>query len=77
MEKDLIREDAASNQKNDMLERLKSPINIQESSENLNSEEQVKLREKIISKDTNHALNIDKFTDEITKAMETTKEFDK
>lgn len=77
MEKDLKREDAASNQKNDMLERLKSPINIQESSENLNTEEQIKLRENIINKDSKHAVNLDKFTEEITKAMETNREFDK
>ena len=77
LSKDLRREDAASNQKNDMLERLKAPINVQESSENLNSEEQIKLREKIIEKDSTHAQNLDKFTEEMTKALEGTKEFDK
>ena len=58
------------------MKRLKNPINVSESSENLLSEEQIKKREDILDKDKKHQDSIDKFTDEIVKAMGETKDFD-
>jgi hypothetical protein len=55
---------------------LKAPINISESSENLNSEEQVNEREKIYKKDEKHSSHIDNFTSELVEAMDQTKGFD-
>jgi len=61
----------------EMMRRLKSPINVSELGENLNSEEAVKKRQEIIEKDKAHKQKIEEFTSEIVKAMEGTKAFDK
>jgi len=61
-----------------MLNRLKNPsiINVQESSENLLSDEQKNKRQEIIERDKKHKDKIDLYTNELVKAMEGTKQFD-
>ena len=68
LEQDLKREEPVA--------QKQAEVNISESAENLNSEEQIQMREKIIKKDQIHAEKITMFTDEFMKSMEQTKEFD-
>ena len=57
-------------------EKSTASINVSETSENLNSEEQIQMREKIIQNDKIHADKLTMFTDEFVQSMEQTKEFD-
>ena len=65
LEQDLKREEPVA--------QRQAEVNISESAENLNSEEQIQMREKIIKKDQIHAEKITMFTDEFIKSMEQTK----
>jgi len=59
------------------MDRLKAPINIEESSEKLYSEEQIKKRDAILDKDNKLKEGLDSFTEEIVASLESQKEFDR
>jgi len=69
-------QNAAGNQRQAMIDKLKAPIEIKPDAEDLNSEEQVRSREEVIEKDKKRKTAVDGFTDELVKAMEATKEID-
>ena len=68
---------AALTSQQSMIQRLKAPINVEESSEKLYSEEQIKKRDAILEKDSKLKEGLDSFTEEIVASLESQKEFDR
>ena len=60
-----------------MIDKLRTPIKVEEIGENLNADEQVRAREAILAKDQKQLTSVDEFTAEMVKALDVSKEIDK
>ena len=60
---------SAKSSKEDLLSRLRNPINVSESSENLHTPEQTAKRQEILQKDIDRTSSVEAMTDELIGAI--------